>query len=158
MGDTLKAGGYAVKLRRFLRIAGLGLLALVYVFLAILFIPETCTAPSPSPKLEAYTNLRILYVAEDIYKADNGRYAPVPDGDLSYQAGETGMQNTLRMVRLGPPDTLNYHYMVSSFENGKRFIAKAIGKKGTKVEGETFEIDQSGIGSWEGRKRSGRYH
>ena len=104
--------------------------------------------PRPRPSAEAWENLRTLSFLENEYYAQKGRYAPNPDGTVYYKEGNTSMQNVFPYLRPGTPKDLNFEYELTASEKGTKFLATATGKKGTKVEGETYTINHDNVKNW----------
>lgn len=104
--------------------------------------------PKPGPESEAWTNLNILRLLQEEYRAVRGRYAPDPDGTAYYRTGDTTVQKVFPDFRPGSPKTLNFDYVIISSGNGVRFIAVAAGKKGTVMSDKRFSIDQDGVKNW----------
>jgi len=99
--------------------------------------------PQPHPKSGAWMNLKTIRYLEEEYYAQNGRYAPQPDGIIYYKEEDTGIQKVLPYFNPGMPKNLNFEYELASSANGAKFIATATGKIGSKVAGEKYYINQA---------------
>jgi hypothetical protein len=113
----------------------------VFVIIVPLFLNQR--HPQPHPVEEAMRNLQILKLLENQYFAENGRYAPDPDGTSYYKVGNTDMQNALPDFRPGPPDKKSFEYKITSSDKGVKFTAYATGKAGTVVGGKSFSLNHN---------------
>jgi len=100
--------------------------------------------PQPRPSAAAWKNLKMLYYMEEQYRAEKGRYAPDPDGTLYYRKGDAGIRNIFPAFSPGR----DFDYNLKSYGKGTKFLATATGKKGTKVEGERYTINQDNARNW----------
>ena len=98
----------------------------------------------PRPSAAAWKNLKMLYYMEEQYRAEKGRYAPDPDGTLYYRKGDAGIRNVFPAFSPGR----DFDYELKSDEKGTKFLATATGKKGTKVKGEMYTINQNNVRNW----------
>jgi prepilin-type N-terminal cleavage/methylation domain-containing protein len=104
---------------------------------------------------EAKTNLQILRTLQEEYYADRGYYAPYDagagtDGNAfySYDPGtdtsDLTIQDTLPRFQPGNPLDLNFEYELrSTGGTGQGFIAIAVGKTPSRVEGTVFTLDNT---------------
>ena len=138
--------------------------------LAAIAIPGYIGQQKRAARTEAYTNLQTLRLLEEQYYAENGEYAPntatasstatttllygVFSG-TTYDSSNntTNDRNVYKFLpgfKPGLAADLQYNYEISFTVTGSGatarttdFIAQAIGKAGTRVEGDTFTIDNN---------------
>jgi prepilin-type N-terminal cleavage/methylation domain-containing protein len=97
---------------------------------------------------EADSNLEILRLLEEQYFAENGRYAPDPNGTAYYNSTATTIQDDMPGFRPGDVSSLKFDYEVESStttDDGDTFVARARGKSNTAVDGLCFQLDNSNI-------------
>jgi prepilin-type N-terminal cleavage/methylation domain-containing protein len=141
--------------------------------LAAVAIPAYVGQTKRAARAEAYTNLQNLRMLQEQYFAENGEYAPntattdstatttLLYGVFSGTTYDTSNNATnarniysfLPGFKPGLAADLNYNYEISftvSSNSTTTFIATATGKTGTKVEGDSFTINQSNVktGGW----------
>lgn len=104
--------------------------------------------PHPHPKSEAWKNLKILLYLEEECYAQKGKYVPEPDGTAYYKNGDTSIQGVLPYFKPGMPKDLNFEYELTASANGTKFVATATGKRGSKVAGEKYYINQANEKNW----------
>lgn len=112
--------------------------------LAAIAIPAYVGQQKKAARSEASTNLQNLRLLEEQYFAENGRYAPNPDGSATYTTTSTTLQTAFPRFLPGSASTLSYNYSVTSSGTGATFTATAAGKAGTRVAGDAnCTIDQN---------------
>ncbi|GAB4390294.1 MAG: hypothetical protein Kow0025_21340 [Thermodesulfovibrionales bacterium] len=123
-------------------------LLLVIVILGILAgiaVPAYIGQRTRAMHSEAKANLEALRLLQEQYYAENGRYAPDPDARWQYKdtsAADSGIEDVLPGFRPGDKDNLKFDYYIESTASGTAFVANAVGKAGTQVEGAYLFIDQ----------------
>jgi len=115
--------------------------------LAVIAVPAFIGQQKNAARTEAYSNLQNLRLLEEQYFAENGRYAPNPDGTWNYNGtygtADNGIEDVLTGFRPGEASSLNFNYSLRSSGTGTAFTATATGKTGRRVAGDTFWIDNS---------------
>lgn len=132
--------------RRGVTLVELTIVVAIIAILAAIAIPTYIGQQKKATRSEGFSNLESLALLEEQYYAENGRYAPDPDGGLVY-AGTHGsgsdLEEVLRGFRPGKAESLSFEYAVRSSNNGTAFIATATGKTGSRVAGETYTINHN---------------
>jgi len=117
--------------------------------LAAIAIPGYVGQQKRAARNEAFSNLENLRLLEEQYFAENGVYAPNPDGTLTYKGthgvDDTGLEDELKGFKPGEPASLGYSYIVNTSAGGQAFTATATGKSGSRVYGDVFTINQDNI-------------
>lgn len=110
-----------------------------------------------SARSEAKANLETLRLLEEQYFAERGQYAPAGAAlgtKMYYKVGDTGINTNLPGFTPGDASSLNFDYEIeiTAVSGGRTtaFIARATGKAGTKVEGDTLTINNTNTktGPW----------
>jgi type IV pilus assembly protein PilE len=118
----------------------------IVIILAAIAIPGYVGQQKRAARTEAFTNLEALSLLQQQFYAETGRYAPDPDDALPYKGthgtADSGLEDVLRGFKPGPADALQFDYVLTSDNTGTVFNVNAVGKAGTRVEGEFFFIDQ----------------
>jgi len=96
---------------------------------------------------EAKANLEALRLLEEQYRSEFGRYAPDPDGKLTY-GGTPSIEDVLPGFQPGRAADMKFTYTLESLNNGTQFRAIATGKANTNVEGAVFSINERNEKSW----------
>jgi hypothetical protein len=83
---------------------------------------------------------------QEQFFAENGRYAPDPDATFPYKgtygAADGGIEDVFRSFKPGPVEGLQFEYELTSDSTGTVFNINAVGRSGTRVEGEFYFMDQ----------------
>jgi len=115
--------------------------------LAAIVIPGYIGYQKRAARTEAFSNLENLRLLEEQFYAENGRYAPNPDATRPYNgthgAEDGGIEDVLRGFKPGPAADLLFAYSLTTSNNGANFSATATGKSGSRVAGETYNIDHN---------------
>lgn len=114
--------------------------------LAAIAIPTYTGQQKRAARTEAYTNLQTLRLLEEQYFAENGCYYRTGNPPVCTNAtisGVTNIQAFLPGFRPGDAASLNFTYEIVTTNNAAAFTARAIGKSGTRVAGDTFWIDNN---------------
>lgn len=104
--------------------------------IAAVAIPGYLGQQRKAARTEASSNLQNLRLLQEQFFAENGRYAPNPDGTSNYTEASTTLQTTFPGFRPGNATDLNYNYSVTSSGTGTAFIATAAAKPGRRVAGD----------------------
>jgi type IV pilus assembly protein PilE len=119
----------------------------IIAILAAIAIPTYIGQQKKAARSEGFSNLESLALLEEQYYAENGRYAPDPDGSLTYAGthgtADGGLEDVLKGFKPGTRASLSFDYAVRSLNNGAGFVAVAAGKTGSRVAGETYTINQN---------------
>jgi prepilin-type N-terminal cleavage/methylation domain-containing protein len=114
--------------------------------LAIIGIPGYIGQQKRAARTEAFTNLEALGLLQEQFFAENGRYAPDPDATFPYKgtygAADGGIEDVFRSFKPGPVEGLQFEYELTSDSTGTVFNINAVGRSGTRVEGEFYFMDQ----------------
>jgi prepilin-type N-terminal cleavage/methylation domain-containing protein len=120
--------------------------------LAAIAVPAYIGQQKRAARTEAYSNLQNLRLLEEQFFAENGEYAPAGAGTgtkIYYKSGNTTISNSTNLPGFKPSDAsnLNFEYEVEiTAASGGRttaFTARAIGRTGTRVAGDTFWINNN---------------
>jgi type IV pilus assembly protein PilE len=115
--------------------------------LAMIVIPGYIGQQKRAARTEAYSNLQNLRLLEEQFFAENGRYAPNPDAARNYNGthgtADDGIEDVLPGFKPGDAASLNFSYSLQSSGTGTAFTATATGKSGTRVDGDSFWINQN---------------
>ncbi len=131
--EGCKGGNGFTLIELLLVIAILGILAGIAV---PLFLGER----SKAMHTEAKSNLEAIRLLEEQYFSENGNYGP--DGTYRYRVGDTSIQALLPGFQPGDVNALRFDYTLVISNNGTQFVATAVGRTGSPVDGATFSIDQ----------------
>ncbi len=106
---------------------------------------------------ECHTNLQTLYVLQEQYYAEYGRYAPWinksnPDEQgrvAKYHTADTSISTYFPQFRPGPASDLNFFYLLISTANGQGFDAKCRGYPNTQHSSLRFILTQENdLSTW----------
>lgn len=125
----------------------------IIAILALIAIPAYIGQQARAARTEAFSNLENLRLVEEQFFAENGRYAPNPDGAINYNGtigvADNGIEDVLPGFRPGDEASLNFTYTLTSANTGTTFIASATPKAGTRVANDpTYTIDQNNVKNW----------
>lgn len=112
--------------------------------LAGIAIPLFLGQRTKAARMQAETNLRVMFSANENYYAENGRYAPKTDATVRTYGDGTAdaLEKTLRALKFGAPNDLLFVYKMTSCSNGQGFIATAQGLAGKLTDGMELTINQ----------------
>lgn len=118
--------------------------------LAAIAIPAYIGQQKRAERSEASSNLESLRLLEEQFFAENGRYAPNPDGGpVEYKGthgtADSGLEDVLTGFRPGDAGKLSFTYTIVSSGGGTAFTATATGKAGKRVTGDVFTINQDNV-------------
>ncbi len=106
----------------------LGIILLIFAAI-IVGVPSLISNrhPRPHPKAEAWKNLKFLYYLEQEYAAQEGRYAPQPDGIVYYKEGDyrSAIQEYQAALELNPDVAELYNVLGLAYE-GEQSWSQAI--------------------------------
>ena len=116
--------------------------------LAAISIPGYVGYQKRAARAEAYTNLEALRLLQEQYYAEYGEYADRNAGADGTLAGLAAIQVHLPTFKPGAEANLGFQYSIdytvaAGITNS--FTAKADGKANTRVEGDSFWIDQDNL-------------
>ncbi len=117
--------------------------------LAAIAIPTYVGQQKRAVRTEAYTNLQTLRLLEEQYYAENGCYYKNTSGTCTNTtiSGVASIQAATFLPGFKPGDdaSLNYSYKVETTGTpvALAFTVTATGKTGTRVDGDSFTIDNN---------------
>jgi type IV pilus assembly protein PilE len=120
--------------------------------LAMIAIPGYIGQQKNAARTEAYSNLQNLRLLEEQFFAENGQYAPAGAATgtkIYYKTGDTSISNSSNLPGFKPGDAASlgfeYEIEITAVSGGRTtaFTARATGKLGTRVAGDTFWIDNN---------------
>ncbi len=134
---------------------GITLIELIIVvaiigILSMIAIPGYIGQQKRAARTEAYTNLQNLRLLEEQYFADNGCYymeGATPACTDKTINSLSAIEAFLPGFKPGSDSGLSYSYKISVYDAGAStagaFTATATGKSGSRVNGDTFTIDNN---------------
>ncbi len=129
---------------------GITLIELIIVvaiigILAMIGVPAYIGQQKRAARVEAFTNLETLRLLEEQYFAENGcYYRDEEDNNRCKNKIISGVDNIKKFLRgFRPGNSLNFDYQIETTGDppASCFVATAIGKPGTRVDGDKFTIN-----------------